>query len=206
MEHDPDMYEVPAGAGHFQHTDKRSRFIGVAQHTPVPADAEALLERVRSQYHDATHHCFAWNIDGHERFSDAGEPNGTAGRPILDAIRSAGVSQAGVVVIRYFGGVKLGPGGLKRAYGEAARGALEQAGTTVCYHVRHIVVTFDHSDTSPVHHVAHRHGARSVRSEYGDRVELKYELRASRADLFMADITEATHGRAKLAACSVDGT
>jgi len=204
VELDPDLYEVPADTGHFQHTEKRSRFIGIAKHTPTPTEALSFVEKCRAQYHDATHHCFAWLIGDHERFSDAGEPAGTAGRPIIDAIRSSGLGQAGVVVIRYFGGVKLGPGGLRRAYGETARGALVDAGTESRYRVHHLVVTFDHADTSQVHHVASRHGARSLGSEYGDRAQLKYELRTSRVDAFSADITEATHGRAAVAPCSMN--
>ncbi len=204
MELDPDLYEVPADTGHFQHTEKRSRFIGIAKHTPTPTEALSFVEKCRAQYHDATHHCFAWLIGDHERFSDAGEPAGTAGRPIIDAIRSSGLGQAGVVVIRYFGGVKPGPGGLRRAYGETARGALVDAGTESRYRVHHLVVTFDHADTSQVHHVASRHGARSLGSEYGDRAQLKYELRTSRVDAFSADITEATHGRAAVAPCSMN--
>lgn len=202
---DPDLYTVPASTGHFQHTEKRSRFVGVAQHTPTPAAALALLQKLRIECHDATHHCFAWLIDDQKRSSDAGEPAGTAGRPIFDAISASGTGQVCVVVIRYYGGVKLGPGGLKRAYGEAARGALESAGSESRYRVLHLVVTFDHADTSPVHQVASRHGARSLGSDYGERVHLRYELRVSRAEAFSADITEFTRGRATVEQSSGNG-
>jgi uncharacterized YigZ family protein len=201
---DPDLYTVPAGTGQYQITEKRSRFVGFAKHASTPDVAVAFLEHIRAQYHDASHHCFAWKIGAEERYSDAGEPTGTAGRPIFDAIRGSELAQTGVVVVRYFGGVKLGPGGLKRAYGEAARGALIEAGSETRYRTRLISVVFDHSDTSPIHHIAQRHGARSLNSEYEDRATIRYELRASRVDVFSTDITEATQGRAAVLPYSGD--
>jgi uncharacterized YigZ family protein len=196
--HDPDLFLVPARAAEFQFTEKRSRFLAAVAHTTSEGAAEELLHRERKRHHDASHHCYAWVIDGDERHHDAGEPAGTAGRPILDAIHSAGVSDVTVVVSRYFGGVKLGTGGLKRAYGEAARGALAEAGQTEKFRTRTVVVSFEHADTSPVHHVAGRLGARPLGSAYGDRVALQFELRASRVAEFKTAIIEATHGRAKV--------
>jgi uncharacterized YigZ family protein len=196
--HDPDLYLVPARAAEFQFTEKRSRFLAAAAHTTSQAKAEELLHQERKRHHDASHHCYAWAIGPDERQHDAGEPAGTAGRPILEAIRSAGLSDVTVVVSRYFGGVKLGSGGLKRAYAEAARGALAAAGQKEQYRTRTVVVSFEHADTSPVHHVAGRVGARPLGSAYGDRVALQFELRASRVDEFKTAITEATHGRAQV--------
>jgi uncharacterized YigZ family protein len=196
--HDPDRYLVPAREADFQYTEKRSRFLAAVAHTTSPVAAEALLHRERKRHHDASHHCYAWVIGPEERQHDAGEPAGTAGRPILDAIHSAGLSDVTVVVSRYFGGVKLGTGGLKRAYAEAARGVLAEAGPKEQYRTRTVVVSFEHADTSPVHHVAGRLGARPLGSAYGDRVALQFELRASRLEEFKTALTEATHGRARV--------
>jgi uncharacterized YigZ family protein len=195
---DPDLYLVPARAAEFPFTEKRSRFLAAVAHTTSRAKAEELLHRERKRHHDASHHCYAWVIGPDERHHDAGEPAGTAGRPILEAIHGAGLSDVTVVVSRYFGGVKLGSGGLKRAYAEAARGALTAAGLKEQYRTRTVVVSFEHADTSPVHHVAGRLGARPLGSAYGDRVALQFELRASRVDEFKIAITEATHGRAQV--------
>jgi len=187
---------VPARTGSFQYAEKRSKFISVAQWVSGEEEAGELLKQERQTYHDAAHHCFAWRLLDAERSSDAGEPTGTAGRPILDAIHAETLHYVAVVVSRYFGGVKLGPGGLKRAYAEAARGALAAAGSEDRYHTCTLTVSFDHDDTSPVHHVAERFEARPVGSAYGDKVALQFELRRSRAFGFRQSVIEATHGRA----------
>ena len=108
---------------------KRSRFIVRAAPVASSAEALAFLERVRVV--DATHNCWAYRIGAAYRFSDDGEPGGTAGRPILGAIEKQGLDQVMVVVIRYFGGIKLGAGGLARAYGGAVARCLRQAPCTV---------------------------------------------------------------------------
>ena len=195
---DPDRYDVPAGTGSFQLTEKRSKFHAVARYVPDEPACEALLKQKRHTYHDASHHCFAWRLPHEERSSDAGEPAGTAGRPILDAIRATGLDYVAVVVSRYFGGIKLGPGGLKQAYAEAARGALAGAGCETRFHTRIVTVSFEHGDTSPVHHAAERFEARPVGSAYGDKVALRFELKRSRTEAFTQSVVEATHGRAQV--------
>ena len=107
---------------------KGSRFLAVVEAAPEPAAARQVLEELRRLYPDATHHCWAWRL-GHppsERSSDAGEPSGTAGRPMLDALRGADLTDVAAVVARWFGGTKLGRGGLARAYAGAVRLALEE--------------------------------------------------------------------------------
>lgn len=195
---DPDRYDVPAGAGSFQLTEKRSKFHAVAEYVSDEAACEQLIKQERHTFHDASHHCYAWRLLETERSSDAGEPAGTAGRPILDAIRASGLSHVAVVVSRHFGGVKLGPGGLKRSYAEAARGALTEAGREARFHTKIVTVSFDHGDTSPVHHAAERFDARPVGSAYGDKVALRFQLRRSRALAFTQSVVEATHGRAQV--------
>ena len=107
---------------------QRSEFIAIVLPAESAGAFEVALEDITREYHDATHHCWAWRVlfDGRieERSSDAGEPSGTAGRPILQAIESADLVNLGLVVVRYFGGVKLGTGGLSRAYRDAAREVL----------------------------------------------------------------------------------
>ena len=198
MNRDPDRYLVPARDGRCQHSERRSRFIAVATHTSTEEDAQALLQRERRAYHDAAHHCFAWHIGDSERTHDDGEPAGTAGRPILDGIHGAGLHEVTVVVTRYFGGVKLGTGGLARAYGDAARAALAEAGVQERFRTGRVIVSFEHGDTSAVHHVAGRHGARQTGAAYGDRVALQFELNASRVAAFRTAVIEATHGRAEV--------
>lgn len=104
-----------------------SRFLAYLAPAPTPEAAKEFLEGLRKRYPDATHHCFAWRIGwpAEERAADAGEPSGTAGQPILRALAGAGITDTVAVVVRWFGGTKLGKGGLARAYTAATQLALE---------------------------------------------------------------------------------
>ncbi len=119
-----------AAAAAAEFTEKKSRFIGQIAPAASEAAAQAFLERIREQHKSANHHCYAWQIgqdDQFQRSADAGEPAGTAGRPILEAVKRAGLHNTVLVVSRYFGGVLLGAGGLARAYGKGAQLAIEAA-------------------------------------------------------------------------------
>ena len=124
---------VPYGSGRGELREKASRFLAFAFPLETPEQAADLVGGLRREHHDATHVAFAWKLGtadaARTRASDAGEPSGTAGRPILAAIESAGVTDVLVAVVRYFGGTKLGTGGLARAYREAAARALAAAGS-----------------------------------------------------------------------------
>jgi uncharacterized YigZ family protein len=109
----------------FEQTVQKSRFIARAAPVSTPEEVLAFLERVRDP--EATHNCWAYRIGLLYRFDDDGEPGGTAGQPILRAIQAQGLDRAMVVVTRYFGGIKLGAGGLVRAYGGVAAECLRQA-------------------------------------------------------------------------------
>ena len=107
-------------------TIKKSRFIGRAFPVSTEAEIQAILQNIRKENWDARHHCYAYRLldSGYTRFSDDGEPSGTAGKPILDVLTGAGLSDVLIVVTRYFGGILLGTGGLARAYAEAAGDAI----------------------------------------------------------------------------------
>ena len=120
-------YPAPAGESRAEIREKGSRFLAVIGPAADEAAAKAVLSSLQREFADATHHCWAWRLGSppRERSSDAGEPAGTAGVPILQVLRGAGLSDALAVVVRWFGGVKLGKGGLARAYAAAAREALQ---------------------------------------------------------------------------------
>ena len=123
-------FRVPAGIGEAELTEKRSRFL--AHLRPIESEdaAKAFVQEIKKQYHDARHNCWCWRIGGElEHFSDDGEPQGSAGKPMLEVFRREEVTNLVCVVTRYFGGVLLGTGGLSRAYGGAAKEALLNAGT-----------------------------------------------------------------------------
>lgn len=198
--------ERPRRPAEAVHVDRGSRFLALLAPAGDLASARSVLERRGREHPDATHHCSAYRVwhDAkiHAAGFDAGEPAGTAGRPILGALERRDVVGAVCVVSRWFGGVKLGTGGLTRAYGAAARAAVEAARErglleTVGLLARFRVV-FDYPLTAPVERVVAAHGARRVEAGYDARTRLEVALPAGRAEAFAADLAEATGGAAEL--------
>ena len=125
-----DEYLSVPGGGEGIYKDRGSRFIARAYPVETEDDVKAVLEVLRREFHDARHHCYAYRLGlkaDRYRANDDGEPSGSAGRPILGQIDSAGLSDVAVIVVRYFGGIKLGIPGLIRAYKSATADALEKA-------------------------------------------------------------------------------
>jgi uncharacterized YigZ family protein len=122
----PDSYKTIFEAGRAEFVISRSRFIGWSKPAATEDAALQFIEDVRKNHWEATHNVWAYVLgDGRERFSDDGEPQGTAGLPVLEVLRKEGLREAAVVITRYFGGVKLGAGGLVRAYTRGAKAALD---------------------------------------------------------------------------------
>lgn len=119
---------VPAREGYGEHEDRGSRFLAWVFHAPDEDAFHARLEELRVEHPKARHHCWAWRIGQAYRFQDDGEPGGTAGRPMLQVLEGSGLEDVGAICVRYFGGVKLGTGGLARAYSGATARALDEAG------------------------------------------------------------------------------
>lgn len=125
-------YFVPTAQAEAEYVEKRSRFIGEVYPVKSEAEARAYLEQVKKKHYDARHHCWCFRLkDGVERYSDDGEPQGTAGQPMLNVFQREGVNDVLCVVTRYFGGILLGAGGLVRAYTQAAKDGLDAAGISV---------------------------------------------------------------------------
>jgi len=122
-------YYIPSGPGEAEFTEKRSRFLGHVRMVESEDEARAFIADMKKKYYDARHNCWCYSIrGGAERYSDDGEPQGSAGIPMLEVLRRQGVTNAVCVVTRYFGGVLLGTGGLLRAYTKSTADALEAAG------------------------------------------------------------------------------
>lgn len=126
---DREFYVTLAREAEIIYEEKRSEFIATARHVKDEREAAEFIERVSQNYKDATHNVYAYYLAGgaHAKYSDDGEPQGTAGAPVLEIIKRSGGEDIAVVVTRYFGGIKLGAGGLVRAYAEAAKQAIEAA-------------------------------------------------------------------------------
>ncbi|MBQ1619967.1 MAG: YigZ family protein, partial [Oscillospiraceae bacterium] len=124
------QYLVPFENAQSEFTEKRSRFIGRVFRVESEAEARERIEQVRKQHYDARHNCWCYVIHegGVVRYSDDGEPQGTAGQPMLNVFQREGVENVVCIVTRYFGGILLGAGGLTRAYAKSAKDALDAAG------------------------------------------------------------------------------
>jgi uncharacterized YigZ family protein len=174
--------------------EQRSEFIGIAFPAPRQEDFDATLSKIQREHFDATHHCWAWRrveADGiRSHGSDAGEPSGTAGRPILQAIESAGLLDAGVVVVRYYGGVKLGTGGLARAYRDAARAVLEivPRATRILYD--RVVVEVPFSAMSAVYRMLAPPDIVLAGETFGEPNRFDLDVRRSRTARLLAQLEE----------------
>jgi uncharacterized YigZ family protein len=156
---------------------KRSRFLCTLRRVEDEATARALVEELRKAHWDARHHCSAFVLGPPpqpvERSSDDGEPAGTGGAPMLEVLRGHAVSDVAAVVTRWFGGTLLGTGGLARAYADAVRAALAEAGTLRRTLVREHLLTLDHADAGRVESELRARGVAVLGAEYAGRVELR---------------------------------
>lgn len=194
----PDQVLVLAGPGEGELTEQRSRFLSFALPAADEAAARAAVTTLSERFHDARHVCRAWRIGAipppAEFRHDDGEPSGTAGEPLLAAIRRAGLTNAVVVVVRYFGGVKLGPGGLARAYGTAATLALEAAPVTHLPLGRRFRATFPYALRRVVANLVQARGGHPESEAYGVDVTWEFWLPHSGCDGFAAAVLEGTAG------------
>jgi uncharacterized YigZ family protein len=175
---------------------KRSRFIALAARADTPDEALAHVAAVRRA--DATHNCWAYRIGDLYRFNDDGEPGGTAGRPILAAIDGQGLDGVAVVVVRYFGGIKLGAGGLARAYGGTASQCLRAAPRIEIVPRAVVLIDAPFDATGAVYPLLERFAA-IKRSErfHAAGTELVVDLPVPDLPAFLAAVADATSGRAR---------
>jgi uncharacterized YigZ family protein len=199
--HDPDAYATIAGGCEHETRILASRFIACARGTDSVDAAMAFLETLRRRHHAATHHCYAYRIGGTEpqtRSNDDGEPSGTAGRRILMAIEEAGLTDCVVVVVRYFGGTKLGAGGLSHAYHDAAAAVLTRAVVEHRYVTARFTVAFPYNDTRQVHHALERSEAEILDRRFGDDTAYVIGVRRSRAAALREALLTLTERRARI--------
>jgi len=186
---------VPAREGRGEVREKASRFFGIAAPAASTAEAEGILARIRREHHDATHVAFAWKIGSGDRTSarasDAGEPGGTAGRPIAGAIESAGLSDVVVAVVRYYGGTRLGTGGLVRCYREAASLALAACGSRTVYETIRLEARPTHAGSGAVRRLLRPPEVRLLSERFDPEPVLELEVRRTLADGIIDALTEA---------------
>ena len=181
--------------------ERKSVFIGHAAPVGSEEEARAFIDAKRREYHDATHNVYAYLLNGGAiaRYSDDGEPQGTAGIPVLNVVKMSGATDLCVVVTRYFGGILLGAGGLVRAYGASARQAVEAAGLAVFEPWSVLRVTLSYSDYQKLAAALPKLGATEDGCDFGERVTSVCAVLASEEEAFRKAAAELTGGRARIA-------
>jgi len=199
QEHEQEMrdsYRTIASREQTEIKIQGSRFLSYA--VPVSAGDEflAFLETLKKEQYNATHHCFAWRIgfDGEDfRYSDDGEPSGTAGKRILGSIDREELTDTGIVVVRYFGGTKLGVGGLARAYSDAADAVLALCRIETRHVTEDLSVVFPYDMTSQVHHVIEMHDVDVLDRHYLEDSRYDLRVRLSKKQRFIDDLETYTN-------------
>ncbi|WP_445474895.1 IMPACT family protein [Methanococcoides methylutens] len=196
------MYRTVRSDGVAQKEFKNSIFIGHAAPIRNEAEAKAFVLAVKERYSDANHNVSAYHIKNGSslvaKYDDDGEPAGSSGKPVFKVLELKELSNVAVVVTRYFGGVKLGFGGLSRAYREAAIAAIEEAGIIEVHETVALKLTVGYSDMQPVKKLVEEYG--NVLDEtYTDIVELSVEVRKGTEDDLISQITDLTRNRAIVA-------
>lgn len=181
---------------------KRSTFITYARRVTNEEEARDFIAWVKKEKPDARHHCsaFIYHVDGAqpvERSNDDGEPSGTAGRPMLDVLRGSGIEDIAVVVVRYFGGIKLGTGGLVRAYGDATTAGLEIIQTQERSYLDTYQFSCAHSEAGRLDAEIRQRGFRLVDAHYGDRVTFTVAVAPADGEHLIAVLAELTMGAAQ---------
>lgn len=194
-----EQYFVVEEKGTGEIVEKKSRFI--AHVIPVSNEEEALthIEKIKKQYWDARHNCFGLVIGRNneiQRFSDDGEPRGTAGKPILEVLLKGNIHNTLIVVTRYFGGTLLGTGGLVRAYGQSAKAAVENAKIMcVCQGVG-FSLKCDYNSIGKIKYIMAQMGIEAM-EEYGEDVLLHINMKEKDFENFKSQVVEVTGGKAE---------
>ena len=188
-------YLVPTKPSETEFTEKRSTFIGHVWPVETEAEARARVEEMKKKYHDARHNCWCYLLrDGPVRYSDDGEPQGTAGQPMLAVFQKEGVTNVCCVATRYFGGVLLGAGGLVRAYTQSAKDALDAAGISVVRRWVELAVDCPYSFLERVKLACAAQGGAVGEIEYAAAVTVHALLPEGGAEAFRAKLVDLSAG------------
>ena len=196
-------YFIPTGASETELVEKRSRFLGHVWPVESEGEARARIEEIRKKHYDARHHCWCYRIreGGVERYSDDGEPQGTAGQPMLNVFQREGVTNVCCVVTRYFGGILLGAGGLVRAYTQSAKDALDAAGISVVRRWIEVLLPCSYAQYERVKLETEGFGGVIAEADYGADIALTVLLPEERAEAFSAWLTELAAGGVAAQVC-----
>lgn len=195
-------YPIPAGRHRAEQVIDRSRFVCTLAHAPTAIAAREVIAVIQAEWPDATHHCTAWvagppGSTAQVGMSDDGEPHGTAGRPMLTVLLHSGVGEIVAVVTRWYGGVKLGTGGLARAYGGSVELALHGMPRAEKVEWATVDITMGYPHISAVQHLLPHFEATITAEEYGEAVSYAIRTPTAAVDALVAALADATRGEAK---------
>jgi uncharacterized YigZ family protein len=196
-------YPVPAATHRVEQEINRSRFITTIGRASTVDEAHAFVRAVAGEFRDATHNCWAYVVGppgqtGRIGMSDAGEPHGTAGRPMLSALLHAPVGDVVAVVTRYYGGTKLGTGGLVRAYGGGVQSALSTLPVAERIEYVSLTATVDYAQFAALQQLAQEHEAEILSQEFAELVRVTLRVPEGNAARFRAALLDATRGQARV--------
>ena len=186
-----DTYKTIKSRSEGIYKDKVSKFIAIALPVGSEAEVKSKLDDIRGEYHDARHHCFAYVLGPDKsasRFNDDGEPSGTAGRPIMGQINSNDLTNILVVVVRYFGGTKLGVRGLINAYKSSASEAIVASSIIEKTIDEIYLVNFDYPAMNHVMQIVKDPGVNILKQDFDLHCALEYQVRKSKADLLLSKL------------------
>jgi len=193
-------YPIPAARCRREIEIKRSRFIATIEAASDATTAQAFIARIKGEFSDASHNCWAYlcgppGSSDRIGLSDDGEPHGTAGKPLLTALQHSGLGDVALVVTRYFGGTKLGKGGLVKAYTEAGQTALEQLprGEKIAW--RLLQLELPYTLLKPLELQLNNHEARVVERQFSERINLQVKLPEEQIRLLTEALNELSSGQ-----------
>lgn len=194
-------YKIIEYGGTGEIVEKKSRFIADVQTACTEEEASAFIEAQKKRYWDARHHCYAYVLGEQGqtlRFSDDGEPSGTAGRPILEVLTGSGIRNLVLVVTRYFGGTLLGTGGLVRAYTQAAQAGIAACQTALMRYGHELTVETDYNGIGKLQYLLGQRRVPIEESTYTDQVTIVCRVPFEEKDGLLKEITEVTAGTARV--------
>ena len=200
-----ESWRIPAEPVTFVEEIKKSRFITLLAHTDGVAAAKAFVESVRADHPDARHHCVAWvagRPDDSQQlgFSDDGEPAGTAGKPMLAQLMGSGVGEITAVVVRYYGGILLGTGGLVKAYGGGVQQALNLLATRIKTPLTEYTLLCEYGQLAGIESLVGQYAGQIVASDYQASVQLRIALPQAKVHDFSARLADFSRGSLQLLA------
>ena len=197
-----DGFRIPFQEAESEFVEKRSRFISHVWRVETEEEAQARIQETKKKYYDARHNCWCYLLGPNlVRYSDDGEPQGTAGQPMLNVFQREGVTNVCCVVTRYFGGILLGAGGLVRAYTQSAKDALDAAGISVVRRWVEVAVPCPYSFFERLKLELEAHGGVLGEVEYAADVTVHALLPEERAEAFSARLTELAAGGVAAQVC-----